>query len=376
MLPQKKFLNLGLTGGGTAGHVWPHFALFDDANSPLSQLAAKQQLQVFYFGSVSGMEKELVLKNAPHWKYFGIQTGKLRRYFSWQNFFDPFKIFIGFIQAFKALKSHKINILFSKGGFVSAPVVWAAWLQGIPVVIHESDVTPALATKLTLPFCKLALCAFSETISLVPQQYRSRIKALGLPLRASLFSAKRADALLKFQFDSTLPTLLVFGGSLGAQSLNQKVAEILPELTKICNVLHIVGKDKSFATSDFGNRYFQTEFLGDDMKFAYAAVDLALCRAGASSIFELAAARIPMILIPLGLSQSRGDQIINAQVFEKSNWATWCAEDKLTPQILLQLVSDSLKNSSQLIQNLSNSPNSAAANQVAQQIIEIANSSH
>lgn len=333
----KSTFNIILTGGGTAGHVWPHFALFESSNSHLAQAFHENKIQVHYVGSKSGMEKDLVTKNQPSWHYHSIETGKLRRYFSLKNISDPFLILLGVIQAFFLIGKVKASLVFSKGGFVSAPVVWAAWLRGVPVVIHESDATPALATKLTLPFAFKALVAFPDTITKMPQIFQNRIYEMGLPIRESLFSATKDQAIEFFSLDKEKKTILIFGGSLGARSLNQKMFEIIPSLINNYNIIHIVGKGNITQISSSKN-YKQFEFLTAEMKYAYAAADLAICRAGASSIFELAAARIPMILVPLGLHASRGDQIINAKIFTNKGWAQSIDENTFQNETAIKLI--------------------------------------
>ena len=355
------------TGGGTAGHVWPHFALLDDSESELRRAVDAGQLSIHYIGSCHGMERDIV-KNAP-WKitYHGIQTGKLRRYFSMQNFTDPFKILTGIIQCFFLLARIRPQVVFSKGGFVSAPVVWAAGLFRIPVVIHESDVTPALATKLSYFFARQIFCAFEDTLKQIPLKYRARAQCVGLPLRKSLFSASKEESLRVFNLGAQAhrPTILVFGGSLGAEGLNRKVADCLPQLCHKYNVIHIVGKGKSFSFSPSLEGYRQYEFLADNMKYAYGCADVALCRAGASSLFELAAARIPMVLVPLGMHQSRGDQYVNARIFAQKNWAEWVDEEALTPSKILELIDGVVSHLAEKKAALLTSPGPDAARKVA-----------
>jgi len=359
-MPMKSQFVLGFTGGGTAGHVLPHFAVASHPDSPVGQLLRSGELRVVYFGSRDGVERGIVCEAQPDWVYVPIRTGKLRRYFSWQNFIDPLNIIIGFFKAFYEIRRQRVGCLFSKGGFVSAPVVWAAWLNRVPVVIHESDATPALATRLTLPFAKKALVSFDETMCHFSASQRSKILALGLPLRAELFGADRASAHQFFGTDPMRPTLLVFGGSLGAEGLNRKVAAAMHLLKERWNVIHIVGRGKKFQ-SDFGSYYRQYEFLLDEMKFAYAVADIAVCRAGASSIFELAAARIPMLLVPLGLHQSRGDQIINANIFVKKGWAESCEENSLSPERIVESIENMMSQRSLLTERLEKAPDSKTA---------------
>ncbi|MEN9528286.1 MAG: hypothetical protein RI932_159 [Pseudomonadota bacterium] len=363
-------LTLGLTGGGTAGHVLPHFAVATNPDSSIAEKINSGEIRIAYFGGQNGMERDIVSNAQPTWTYVPIRTGKLRRYFSWQNFIDPINIIIGFCTAVVMMRKLRVGCLFSKGGFVSAPVVWAAWLNRIPVVIHESDATPALATRLTLPFAKRALVSFEETLKWIPSRYHARVRASGLPLRSELFTKTRDTAITFFKLNPHLPTLLVFGGSLGAEGLNKRVAAALPELSASWNIIHIVGKGKGFA-GDFGTNYRQYEFLNSEMSLAYAAADIAICRAGASSIFELAAARIPMLLVPLGLHQSRGDQIINAKIFSAKGWATWCDEQELTPEKVVSLLNQLHSQNANLKQQLEHAPGAQTAARVAQLLLSL-----
>lgn len=370
---ERKQFSIILTGGGTAGHVWPHFALFEGKNS-LSQSFLEKKLSVHYVGSSAGMEKELVTTTQPTWHYHSISTGKLRRYFSLQNFTDPFKILWGFIQCFFLIGRVKPSVIFSKGGFVSAPIVWAAFIRRVPIVIHESDATPALATKLTLPFAKKALFAFGETIEKISPYFKKRCKEIGLPVRKSLFSASKEDGLKYFNFSPEKKVLLVFGGSLGAQSLNAKIIDMLPELLEKVQIIHLTGKGnkKEIPNSpECEKNYRAYEFLKEDMKYAYSAADLAICRAGASSIFELAAARIPMILLPLGLHASRGDQIINARIFSQNGWAQWIDEPTFQKEAALKLIESTLNSLDDRKKALATAPSMHAADEIAKILWEI-----
>jgi UDP-N-acetylglucosamine--N-acetylmuramyl-(pentapeptide) pyrophosphoryl-undecaprenol N-acetylglucosamine transferase len=368
---------IGLTGGGTAGHVWPHFALFDSPDSTLRRAWESGTLKVVYFGSDTGMERSLVNNTMNgKWSYVPLSSGKFRRHFSWRNFTDPFRVIFGFFQALSALRSHQVDVLFSKGGFVAAPVVWAAWLLGIPVIIHESDVTPALATKLSLPFCKQMICAFSQTKSYFSPGAARKIVALGLPLRASLFGADAAAGRAFFGIKeaagaASRPVMLIFGGSLGAEILNRTVMAALDRLLVQFEIIHVVGKGKSFEpgslSPELRSRYHQYEFLQSEMKLAYAVADFALSRAGASSLFELAAARIPMIVVPLDTNQSRGDQIVNAEVFSNSGWAEVVRERNFTAESLVACAGEFADNSRRLAarERLQFAPGPDAANRVA-----------
>lgn len=362
---------LVLTGGGTAGHVWPNFALLEDVQAPLGKAVANGEVKVCYLGSRVGMERELVEKYAPNWTYYGIHTGKLRRYFSWQNFIDPFRIILGVVQAFLYLYRENAAVVFSKGGFVSAPVVWAAWVLRIPVVIHESDVTPALATKLTLPFATKAIVAFEETRSLCSPKYKDKILPLGIPIRPSLFLGDRVRGQKHFNLDANRKTILIFGGSLGADGMNKKLVPALPELSLKYNVIHICGKGKKFALPDAGPHYHQFEFLKEDMADAYAVSDIAICRAGASSIFELAALRIPMFLIPLGLEASRGDQIVNSKIFQTRGWAEWSEQSALSQEKIIETVDRFFLQIDEKKAKLASAPGSSATFEIGSLLLEI-----
>jgi UDP-N-acetylglucosamine--N-acetylmuramyl-(pentapeptide) pyrophosphoryl-undecaprenol N-acetylglucosamine transferase len=360
---------LVFTGGGTAGHVWPHFAIAGSR-----QFALCPNLNIHYLGSAKGMEKSIVENNAPHWTYHAIHTGKLRRYFSWQNFKDVLGVFRGFFDSLFALRNIKPNAVFSKGGFVSAPVVWAAWCLRIPVFIHESDATPALATQLCLPFCKQAFVSFSETVAHIPKFFRSKVKVTGLPLRRELFEASRTEALKFFEFNATKPVLLVFGGSLGAEALNKAVGLAIPDLVVTHQIVHIVGKGKSFEVKlpeHLQGHYSQKEFLTGEMSLVYAMTDIALCRAGASSIFELKEAGIPMLLVPLGLHQSRGDQIVNAKIFTDAGLAEWKQESMLTPAVLCDWVHAAQANLAQRKERINSAPRTSASEAIAKELLDV-----
>lgn len=294
-----------LTGGGTAGHVTPHFAL-------LPGLAARHW-GCFYIGS-AGLEKPLV--EARGIPFYVISTGKLRRYLSVKNFVDLFKVALGAVQAALIFLKRRPDIVFSKGGFVAVPVAAAAWALRIPVVSHESDLTPGLATKLIAPLAKKIVFTFAETRPHLP----ASAEQVGTPIRPELFAGDRARGLAFCGFENEdLDTFLVMGGSQGAQKINDGLKAILPELVKSARVIHLTGPGKEIGFSH--PRYKAFEFVRDEMKDVLAAVDFVVSRAGANSIFEFLALKKPMLLIPLDRDQSRGDQIVNAEAFAKAGWA-------------------------------------------------------
>lgn len=316
---------IALTGGGTAGHVMPHLALLDSLR--------REGLQPFYVGS-HGIEKELV-GNLPDLPFFTIASGKLRRYFSWRNFSDVLKVLWGTLQALVILRRERPAIVFSKGGFVSVPVAVAARALKIPVISHESDVTPGLANRIIARFASKLLYSFPQTSTYLPDS----AECVGLPVRPELMQGQRAKGLAFANFppDARDPVILVMGGSLGAQKINEALEKALPKILERCYVVHITGKGKELAFKH--PRYFGVAFVKDELKDLFAATDLVIARSGANSIFEFLALRKPMLLIPLEAG-SRGDQIHNAESFAKEGWATVLREKDLSPETLLQALSN------------------------------------
>ena len=315
---------IALTGGGTAGHVMPHIALLPK----FSELG----WEVYYIGG-GGVEKELI--EGYRVPFYEIQTGKLRRYFSLQNAVDVFRVFFGVLQSIFLLLKRRPSVVFSKGGFVSVPACFAAWLLRIPVISHESDLTPGLANKLIAPFAKELLYSFPETEKSL-KKYRATL--VGLPIRGELRcgDGQVGRKICGFE-DKGLLVVLFMGGSLGAASLNDLVYESLGELTKRFQVIHLTGKGKAF---DYQHEnYKQFEFVTDKLSHLLALSDIVVCRAGANSIFELLALKKPMILVPL-VKGSRGDQLDNAKCFVKNGWARLLNEEGASSEKLLSLLEE------------------------------------
>lgn len=316
-----------LTGGGTAGHITPNIAL-------LPRLA-KEDYEVFYIGSYEGMEKRLLEDfNIP---YYGIATGKFRRYFDLKNFTDPFRVMKGFSEARKILKQIQPDIVFSKGGFVAVPVVRAAASLKIPCVIHESDMTPGLANKLCIPVAKRVCCNFPETMRTLPAE-----KAIltGSPIREELLRGNKEAAYQLCGFNASKPVLMVIGGSLGSAAINQAVREALPKLLEDFQVVHICGKDKIDNLLLNTKSYKQFEYLKGELKDVFAMADVVVSRAGANAICELLALKKPNLLIPLSAGASRGDQILNARSFEAQGFSIVIDEDYLSPNLLTEKVQE------------------------------------
>lgn len=321
-----------MTGGGTAGHVTPNIALF-----PALKAAG---YDITYIGSYNGIEKELI--EAQKIPYHGIDSGKLRRYFDWKNFSDPFHVINGFGQALKLMKKIKPDIVFSKGGFVSVPVVLAAKACGIPAIIHESDITPGLANKIAMKGAKKICCNFPETLKYLPSD---KAVLTGSPIRKELLSGNSENAykLCKFP-DIRKPVLLIIGGSTGSKAINEAVRKILPELLEEFHVIHLCGKGNLDHQLDGLVGYAQFEYVSQELTDMFALADLAISRAGANAICELLALRKPNILIPLSAAASRGDQILNAKSFEKQGFSFVIQEEDVTDTILLDSIQKVYKN--------------------------------
>lgn len=313
------------TGGGTAGHVTPNIALFPKLKS--------MGYDIHYIGSYDGIEKKLI--EDYRIPYYGISTGKLRRYFDVKNFTDPFRVAKGFAEAKKILKTLKPDIVFSKGGFVSVPVVRAAATLKIPCIIHESDMTPGLANNLCIPVAWKVCCNFPETMQNLPAE---KAVLTGSPIREELTKGNREKGLEMCGFHAAKPVIMVIGGSLGAAGVNKLVREALPKLLEDFQVVHICGKEKIDNLLLNTKGYKQFEYVKEDLKDLFAMADIVISRAGANAICELLALRKPNLLIPLPAHASRGDQILNAKSFEAQGFSMVADEDYLTAITLTEKV--------------------------------------
>lgn len=325
-----------LTGGGTAGHVTPNIALLPR----LREL----QYDIHYIGSYNGIEKELIAKQQI--PYHGISSGKLRRYFSLKNFTDPFRVLKGFNEANHLIKTLKPDVIFSKGGFVSVPVVIAGKRNHIPVIIHESDMTPGLANRISIPSAYKVCCNFPETLKALPED---KAVLTGSPIRQELLTGDPEKARAFCGFTDNKPVILVIGGSLGATAVNQAVRAILPELLKEFQVIHLCGKGKLDTSLSNLEGYVQFEYIQDELRHLFALSDIVISRAGANAICELLALQKPNILIPLSASASRGDQILNARSFERQGFSKVLEEETLTNELLLKSIRELYENRSQYV---------------------------
>ncbi len=346
-----------LTGGGSAGHVTPNIALIPALK--------KAGFEIFYIGSYNGIEKKLIEDyNIP---YFGISTGKLRRYFDPKNFSDPFRVLKGFSEAVSLLKKIQPDIVFSKGGFVSVPVVRAAGFLKIPYIVHESDMTPGLANKLSMTGARKICCNFPETMRVLPAD---KAVLTGTPIREELGMGSKEEGLKLCGFTDDKPVLMIIGGSLGAQSVNETVRFALPRLLPDFNVVHICGKEKMDNLKLTVPGYKQFEYVKNELKDIFAMADIVVSRAGANSICELLALKKPNILIPLSTKASRGDQMLNARSFEQQGFSLVIDNDDLDEDILVETIQDLYDNREKYIENMSKSNLHSATNTIVEIIKE------
>lgn len=328
------------TGGGTAGHVTPNIALIEALQ--------QDNWQIDYIGSIDGVEKAMIAAiNIP---YHAIRCGKLRRYFSLKNFSDPFNILTGILQSFFLLRKIKPDIVFSKGGFVALPVVIAAKLIGIPIIAHESDMSPGLANRLSFPFVDNICVTFEAAKNHFKHQ--DKIAVTGTPIRQELFNGNRARGLELCGFTAEKSCLMVIGGSLGSNAMNRTIRQGLDALCERFQVIHVCGKGN--VDSEFANKsgYSQFEYVNAELPDLFAASDMIISRAGANSLCEILALEKPHVLVPLSLKASRGDQIQNARYFEKQGISVVIQEESLTPTTLLAAIDTLVTNHDEVVNKI------------------------
>lgn len=348
-----------LTGGGTAGHVTPNMAL-------IPKLRAKG-FEISYIGSYDGIEKKLIEEMGI--PYYGISSGKLRRYFDVKNFTDPFRVLKGFGEAKKLLKKLQPDVVFSKGGFVTVPVVIAAKRCRIPAIIHESDMTPGLANRLCISSAYKVCCNFPETVACLPAE---KAVLTGTPIREELLEGNKLDALNFCGFTAQKPVLLVIGGSLGSVAVNDAVRSILPELLQEFQVIHLCGKGKMEESLQNTEGYVQFEYIKKELPDLFALADVVISRAGANAICEISALAKPNLLIPLSAKASRGDQILNARSFEKQGYSMVMEEEEITPEKLLASVRTLYQNRQTYIEAMAGSSHTDSIRKIVELIEEAA----
>lgn len=338
---------IAFTGGGTGGHIYPGLAV-------ISRLREMGDFRFCWIGSNKGMDRSLA--EAAGLEFYGIPSGKLRRYFSLKNIPDIFRVLGGFFAARRLLKKIRPALLFSKGGFVSVPPCVAAASLDIPVFTHESDYSPGLATRINIRFAKKIFTACEDTADFLPPKYRALVTVSGNPVRPEFRHADAARGeLIAAQGESGAArreasaaagraflgvkagdrVLLVLGGSLGAQELNSLVRESLAELTKLYVVVHQTGPKNDWDIPA-GERYLPYPYIRDEMPQVQAAAEVVLGRSGAGTVWESAACGLPMVLVPLSGSGTRGDQVENAHFFEKAGAAVVLLGPDANPENLVK----------------------------------------
>lgn len=347
-----------LTGGGTAGHVTPNIALLP--------YLKKAGYEIVYIGSIDGMEKKLIEDCGI--TYYGIHSGKLRRYLDKKNVSDVFKVMKGISEATKLIKKIKPDVVFSKGGFVAVPVVVGASRNKVPVILHESDITPGLANKLAMPFAKAVCTTFPEAVAAIP---KNKGILTGTPIRDMIFEGNKAKGLELCGFDGSKPVMLVMGGSQGSVKINNFIRELLPKLTEKFNIIHLCGKGNYDKTKENYKGYKQFEFISEELPHIFAATDFVVSRAGSNAICEFLALNMPMLLIPLSRKASRGDQILNAESFEKQGFASVYDEDTMTSKGLYESIINLYENREKYIDNMKKAEVSKGT-QAVMEIIESA----
>lgn len=338
------------TGGGTAGHVMPNLAIINDLQN---------KAKIYYIGS-NGLEKDIIKKNKI--EYHEITSTKLKRNLSFSNLLIPFKLIKAIKQSKKILKKIKPDAIFSKGGYVALPVVFAGKSLKIPIICHESDMTLGLANKLCKNKCKYICTSFEKTsLGLKNGVYT------GSPLRKELFNGKKENAKKLFKNYKPRPTILIIGGSLGSKIINENIIKILPKLMDY-NIIHLVGKN-NLTNVKFDN-YIQLEFHSN-IEDLFSLSDLVISRAGSNSINEILALNKPNILIPLSKKASRGDQILNANYFKEKGYSKVILEENLNETTLLNSIKEILKNKEKYIKNMRNSSSKLANEKIIELLLNI-----
>ncbi len=314
-----------LTGGGTAGHVTPNIALLPGLR--------EMGFDISYIGSYEGIEKQLVEEEGI--PYYGVATGKLRRYMDLKNLSDPFRVIKGIGEARCLIRKLDPDIVFSKGGFVAVPVILAAKSRKIPIIIHESDMTPGLANRICLPYATRICCNFPETAENLPKE---KAVVTGTPIRSELLNGEREKGFAFTGLSEEKPVLMVIGGSLGSVTVNNHVREILPELLKTRQVVHLCGKGNLDPSLEGLEGYRQYEYIKGELPDLFAMADTVISRAGANAICEISSLAKPNLLIPLSAAASRGDQILNAESFRKQGYSLVLQEEDMNAETLLAAI--------------------------------------
>lgn len=343
------------TGGGSAGHVTVNIALIPTFKA--------MGWEISYIGSEKGIEAELVNK-LDNVSYVGISTGKLRRYLDWENVKDPFRVIKGVFQAYRHIKAIKPDVVFSKGGFVSVPVIIGAWLNRVSVIIHESDITPGLANKISIPFASKICVTFRETLEHVG---KSKAVYVGAIVREELLKGNSARGRNLCNFTRIKPVIVCMGGSLGSQRMNEMIRKNIHLLMQDYQIVHICGKGQLDPSYDKYREYKQFEYVHGELVDILAAADIVISRAGSNSIFEFLTLRKPMLLIPLSKAASRGDQVLNAQSFQTAGYCEILYEEEMNEQSFMAAVHHLYEQKNAIIDKM----NIDGSNNAIEKVIEL-----
>ena len=336
-----------MTGGGTAGHVTPNLALVPKLK--------ENNFEIKYIGSSDGIEKEIITNN--NIPFYGISSGKLRRYFSMKNFSDPFKVLKGVGQSLQILSKEKPDVIFSKGGFVAVPVVIAASIKKIPVVAHESDMTPGLANKLSAPFCDKLCVTFRESLKYIEED---KGILTGSPIREDILKGDKNKGLKICNFEGKKEILFIMGGSLGSQIINNEIRKNIKKLLETFDIIHICGKGNIDESLVKEKGYKQFEYVSEELPHLMKCADYIISRAGANSIFEFLALKKPTLLIPLSKKASRGDQILNSRSFEREGYSLVIEEEDLIDDALYNKILELKHKKNELVNSMNKSKSTNA----------------
>ncbi|MBD3330685.1 undecaprenyldiphospho-muramoylpentapeptide beta-N-acetylglucosaminyltransferase [Candidatus Peregrinibacteria bacterium] len=326
-------MRIVLTGGGTGGHVIPNLAVIEE-------LKSRGENNILYIGSKNGIEKNLIKKAGVD--YEGVHTGKLRRYFSWENFWDTLKVPLGIISSIKILKKYDPDVIFSKGGYVSVPVMAAGYYLKVPIITHESDIVPGMANKIGFKMAKKICLSFEKSKDYIADDLKRKVIVTGTPIRKDIFKGNENEGYRFTGFDRYRPVILVMGGSRGAMQINELVRSSLDELLRHYQIVHLVGRG-NIDISLHKKGYKQFEYLNEEMKDVYAISKMVISRGGANSLSEIAALKKKALIIPLGKASSRGDQIDNAEYFcKKFGWSVLSGE--ISREQFIDAIKMALKN--------------------------------
>ena len=328
------------TGGGTVGHV--------TLNLLLIPKFIKEGWQVHYMGDKHGIEYQEIQKSGLDVTFHSVATGKLRRYFSWQNLLDGFKVVWGIFQSMGIMLKVRPQALFSKGGFVSVPPVIAARLSGVPVYVHESDLSIGLANKIAYKCATKMYATFEQPSSLTKIEHVGAVTKIG---NQESVAPQELEEIRQY-FNRELPTLLFVGGSAGAKVFNDFVSQNQAALTEHYNIINLTGDANLDVLSD---RLFRRAYVTDLYQPLMDLADVVVTRGGSNTIFELLAMAKLHIIVPLGREASRGDQIENADYFVKKGYAKQLAEEQLDMSNLQAALDDLLANQASYHQSMKNS---------------------